>query len=311
MRLRGASAKGRVALALVAALLLVAACAPRSEIRRTEQIQDIIPPTFEVIAGQTSIERFDPPGAGGGLEMVVGTLASNPNQFGITLEAISYEVFLEDKSVVRGGLAPAVFLEAGATVPIRFDIAAELSGRTDLLRAAARSFADRPLRFRIEGTLRFSSASYAFETRTRELVQGATLARQTVQAPLLRLNEAESSVYLLRPDVPVVQLVLQANNPGDIGYFLHGKELQLTLANWPLAKEDMRPVPIAAGQTTRIDIIFYPNVADLSPEARVALEAALAGNATLLRLSGELFMDVLGVDSFQVPDGWFVTGFVY
>lgn len=303
--------KGRVALALVVALMLVAACAPRSEIRRTEQIQDIIPPTFEVIAGQTSIERFDPPGAGGGLEMVVGTLATNPNQFGITLEAISYEVFLEDRSVVRGGLAPAVFLEAGATVPIRFDIAAELSGRTDLLRAAARSFADRPLRFRIEGTLRFSSASYAFETRSRELVQGATLARQTVQGPILRLDETESSVYLLRPDVPVVQLVLQATNPGDIGYFLHGKELQLTLANWPLAKEDMRPVPMAAGQSTRIDIIFYPQVSDLSPEARVALDAALAGNATLLRLTGELFMDVLGVDSFQVPDGWFVTGFVY
>lgn len=293
------------------ACVLLASCAPRSEIRRTEQIQDIIPPTFEVIAGQTSIERFDPPGAGGGLEMVVGTLVTNPNQFGITLEAVTYEVFLEDRAVVRDGLASGVFLEAGGTAPLRFDIAAELSGRTDLLRAAAHSFADRPLRFRIEGTLRFSSASYAFETRTRELVQGSTLARQTVQAPLLRLNEAESNVYLLRPDVPVVQVVLQANNPGDIGYFLYGKELLLSLANWPIAFEDMRPIPIAAGETTRIDIIFYPLVAELEPDARVALEAALEGNATLLRLSGELFMDVLGVDSFPVPEGWFVTGFVY
>ncbi len=304
--------RARVVLAAVlAAGLAITACAPRSEIRRTEQIQDILPPTFEVIAGQTSIERFDPPGAGGGLEMVVGTLVTNPNQFGVLLESVAYEVFLEDRSVVRGAVAPAVFLEPHATAPVRFDIAASLTGSTDLLRAAARSFADRPLRFRIDGTMRFSSAGYAFETRSRELVEGETLARQSVQAPLLRLDETASRVYLLRPDVPVVQVVMQANNPGDIGYFLHGKELLLTLGNWPVAFEDMRPVPIAAGQTTRIDIIFYPQVPDLEREGAVALEAALNGHATLLRLSGELFMDVLGVDSFPVPAGWTVTGFVY
>ena len=72
---------------LLAVLLLLAACAPRTEIRRTEQITDIIPPYFELVPGQTSIERFDPPGAGGGLEMVVGTLVHNPNDFGIRLEA--------------------------------------------------------------------------------------------------------------------------------------------------------------------------------------------------------------------------------
>lgn len=308
MTLRPAS---RAAVFVVALLTVLAACAPRTEIRRTEQISDIIPPTFELVPGQTSIERFDPPGAGGGLEMVVGTLVHNPNDFGVRLESVTYVVFLEDKQMVRGGLAPEIYLEPGATAPLRFEIATALGNQSDLLRAAARAFADRPLQFRIEGTLRFSSASYAFETRNRPLVSGSTLARQTVQAPLLRLDEDESRVFLLRPGVPVAQVVLNANNPGDIGYFLHGKDLVLSLGGWPIAREDMRPVPIAAGETTRIDILFYPNMDDLVDEGLASLTAALAGNTTLLRLEGELYMDVLGVDSFPVPTGWSVTGFVH
>jgi len=296
---------------LLAALLLLAACAPRTDIRRAEQIQDILPPVFELVPGQTSIERFDPPGAGGDLQMVVGSLVRNDNEFGVRLESISYVVFLEGRQMVRGALAPEIFLEPGATAPIAFEVRTALAGQNDLLRAAARAFADRPLEFRIEGTMRFSSAGYAFETRQRLLLEGATLARQTVQAPLLRLDEGASRVFLLRPGVPVAQVALQANNPGDIGYFLHGKDLSLTLGSWPVATEDMRPVPIAAGQTTRIDILFYPLPDALGDEAAAALQAALDGNTILLRLDGELFMDVLGVDSFPVPSGWSVTGFVH
>jgi len=296
---------------LLVTLSLLSACAPRTEIRRTEQITDIIPPVFELVPGQTSIERFDPPGAGGGLEMVVGTLVHNPNDFGIRLEAVSYVVFIEDRQMVRGGLSPEIYLEPGATAPVRFDIVTELGNQNELLRAAARAFADRPLQFRIDGTLRFSSASYAFETRNRQLVVGSTLARQSVQAPLLRLDEDDSRVFLLRPGVPVAQVVLNANNPGDIGYFLHGKDLVLTLGGWPVALEDMRPIPIAAGATTRIDIIFYPQMQELTDDALTALTAALDGSTTLLRVEGELFMDVLGVDSFPVPTGWSVTGFVH
>lgn len=301
-----------LAIFAVATLVLSAmsGCAPRAEIRSAEQIADIAPPTFELIPGRTSIERFDPPGAGGGLAMTVGTLAHNPNAFGIHLDSVTYTVFLEGKQVVKGALAPAVYLEAGATALVEFDIDTELRGSSDLLRAVVRAFADRPLPFRVEGTLRFRSASHAFETRNRVLVDGATLARQTVQAPLLRLDEDASRAFLLQSDVPVVQVVLQAANPGDIGYFLHGKDLTLSLGGWPVARSDMRPVPLAAGEATRIDLLFYPPSDGLEVDALAALQAALDGYATLLRLEGDLSMDVLGVDSFPVPSGWSVTGFI-
>ncbi|HLV11138.1 MAG TPA: LEA type 2 family protein, partial [Trueperaceae bacterium] len=144
-------------LAAAISLALLAACAPRTDIRRTEQIQDILPPVFELVPGQTSIERFDPPGAGGVLEMTVGALVRNPNQFPVRLETVAYTVLLEGRQAVRGALAPDVFLEPDATAPVSFQVTTDLAGRNELFVAAARAFVDRPLEFAVEGTLRFSS----------------------------------------------------------------------------------------------------------------------------------------------------------
>lgn len=307
---RGPAPRALPALLLLALIVTLAGCAPRTEIRSAEPIGPIHPPRFELVPGQTSIERFDPPGAGGGLSMTVATLAHNDNPFPVRLASVDYTVLLQGKPVTKGRLEPDLFLDAGATAPLRFAIETNLKGNTELLRAVVRAFADTPLAFRIEGRMRFTSLSYAFDTQTRVLVDGSTLARQSVAPPRLRLDEGESRVYLLRPGVPVVQAVLQAANPGDIGYFLYGKDLVLTLAGHEMAREDMRPVPLAAGRDGRIDILFYPVPSELPGDAAAALDAALSGIPTLLRVDGSLYMDVLGIDSFEVPGGWGVTGFV-
>lgn len=266
---------------------------------------------FELVQGRTSIERFDPPGAGDQLELTAGAQLRNPNPFGVWVDQITYTVFLQGKRVTRAALAPDLFLEAGATAPVSFDVVASVAGDTELLTAAVRAFADRPLHFQIDGRVSFRTATHQYETRNRTLLEGHAAARQSVEAPLLRIDEAESKVFMVQPGVPVVQVVLRAANPGDVGYFLLGKDLQLSISGWPMATEDMRPVPLAANQTTRIDILFYPQVDELNEDAATALQAALLGHTTLLTLAGELFMDVLGVDSFPVPQGWTVTGFVY
>ena len=296
---------------LLGILLVIAACSPRTEIRQTQAIGSVLPMQFELVEGRTTIERFDPPGAGDQLELTAGAQLRNPNEFGVWIDAITYTVYLEGKRVSRGALAPDTYVEPGATVPVRFDVLTAVAGDNELLTAAVHAFADRPMRFQIDGTVRFRTSTHEYETRNRTLLQGHASARQSVEAPILRVNEAESRVFWVQPGVPVVQVVLQAANPGDVGYFLVGKDLSLSVAGWPMATEDMRPVPLAANQSTRIDMLFYPDVEALSEEAATSLEAALLGHTTLLKLEGQLFMDVLGVDSFPVPAGWSVTGFVY
>src|SRR5690606_33405566 len=206
----------------------------------------VLPMQFELVEGRTTIERFDPPGAGDQLELTAGAQLRNPNEFGVWIDAITYTVYLEGKRVSRGALAPDTYVEPGATVPVRFDVLTSVAGDNELLTAAVHAFADRPMRFQIDGTVRFRTSTHEYETRNRTLLQGHASARQSVEAPILRVNEAESRVFWVQPGVPVVQVVLQAANPGDVGYFLLGKDLSLSVAGWPMATEDMRPVPLAA-----------------------------------------------------------------
>lgn len=292
------------------ALLLVAACAPRTEIRHSEPTLDVEPVRFELNQGRTSVERFDPPGAGGLLEMRVSTQVRNPNPFGLYLDEVSYTVQLEGKQVARGVLAPNAYLEPGATVPMLFEVSTSLTDEPQLLRAAAGAFAGTPLRFKVEGNVRFRTATHSYETRKRTLLEGGALSRQSVVAPIVRIDERATRAFMLQPGVPVVQVVIDAVNPGEIGYFLAGKELTLALSSWEVARQDMAPVPIPAKGSTRIDMLFYPDADSLPGDARTALDNALLGYTTLLRVQGELFMDVLGVDSFAVPGPWGVTGFV-
>jgi len=298
------------ALSAVATLALLAACAPGAAIKSATPLGEIKPPVFELIPVRTTIDRFDPPGAGAGLAMTVATMVHNPNAFPVSLDAVDYQVVLHGDRVATGTLEPRLELDAEGEKALSFQVHADLSGKGGLLRAVARAFSDTPLPFRIEGTLRFSSASYAFETRKTLLLAGSTFARQTVAPPRLTLDEAATRVFMLRPDVPVIQVVVKATNPGDIGYFLYGKDLAVTLAGEPLARQDMRPVPLAAGQDGRIDLAFYPSLGSLDAPGRDALQAALQGVPTLLAVEGRLYMDVLGVDSFEVPPQWEITGFV-
>jgi hypothetical protein len=290
---------------------LLAACVPRSEIRSAQRIGDISPPVFRLVEGQTSVERFDPPGAGGIVALTVGTSVFNPNPFPVKVTAIEYTVALEGRQVTRGKLELDMFLTAEGRAPLRFAIETALRDRPELLREVVRAFTGEPLAFRIEGRMTFNSLAYEFRTNNRLLVEGNTLARETVRAPILRLEESASQAYLLNPEVPVVRLILSISNPGDIGYFLYGKDLALALGGHVVATDDLRPVPLPARSSTQVDIIFYPQRSSLSNEARTALEAALSGIPTGVEMTGRLAMDVLGVDAFAVPDGWKVVGFVY
>ena len=120
----------------LAAVIALSACAPRTEIRRTEQIQDILPPVFELVPGQTSIERFDPPGAGGRLELTVGAQVLNPNEFGVWLDGIDYTVYLEGRAVGRGALAPDVYLEAARRLGVAADRCAAVEDSANGIRSA-------------------------------------------------------------------------------------------------------------------------------------------------------------------------------
>ena len=289
-------------------LIALSACVPA---RRGADSGDVgIPLQFAVVPGQTAIERFDPPGAGATVALTLSAQVTNPNPFGVTLDRVDYEVALRERTVTAGMLEPGTFIGAGEQVPVRFLVSAELAN-PDLMVAVAKAFTTTPLPFRISGTTTFRSERDSFTTPPALLFAGETMARDIVEPPTLRLVEGSGSAFAVRRDAPVVQVTLRATNPGSIGYFLYGQEVEVTLGGAPLVIQDIAPVPLPAGQENTFELLFYPEMSELSFAARDALDAALAGLPTLLEIKGDLLLDVLGVDTYRVERGWRVSGFIY
>ncbi len=296
-------------------ILSLAGCLPfrrtpsaGTAIDRAEPLAPIEP--LILTPGETVIERFNPPGpdSTSTLELTLSTNVQNVNPFAVTLTRIDYELFLQERSVSRGDFTPSLRVESQSEQPLTLALSTPLE-RNDLIKAAAQTFLGTPLSFRLEGTLGFSSDNYGFTTRKLVLLQGELTSRQQLELPDLSLTEGENRAFILREGVPVIRVLLQAENLGDVGYFLYGKDLEVLLNGVPIAKQDVSPIPVQAGQATSFELLFYPALSELGAEATNTLANALNGAETTLTLRGGLFIDVLGVDTFEVSD-WSVTGFL-
>ena len=290
-------------MALAAAWLV--ACAPASveragEITSATPLGDVFAPRFEIEAVATHIERFDPPGAGAGFALAVGSTVRNPNAFPIVLQRVEYTLSIAGETVATGRLEPDLEVSAGERGVLDWTIAADLTGRRGLWSAVVGAYAGTPLPFELEGRLVFASQSYVFTTGTRALMRGTALAREAVRPPILRLDGVRSRIALVRSDAPVAVLTLVAVNPGDVGYFLSARDVVLELDGHTLARIDLGPVPMPAGETIRTEITFLIDRARLSADAEAALAAVLAGQRGAVRVKGSFVYDVLGVDSFAV-----------
>jgi hypothetical protein len=118
----------------------------------------------------------------------------------------------------------------------------------------------------------------------------------------------------------VLRVAIQATNPGDVGYFLSGRDVVVALGVPRATSEDavravnpaevldllevgrldVAPLPVPAGATVRADLLVYVDPTGLSPAALRRLEAVLAGVPTPFSIVGAWAYDVLGVDSFTL-----------
>lgn len=313
-------------------VLLLAACVPRTvnEITDATPLVDVVAPRFAVDGRATRIERFDPPGAGAGLQAALAVSVSNPNEFGIVLERVEWTLRLAGRAVASGVLEPALAVPGGAEVPFGWVADASLADARELWGPVVGAFAGRPLPFEVEGRLRFVSEVYAFTSGVRTLFAGELVARQTVRAPRFALHEGGHEATAVRPDAPVLRIALSLTNPGDVGYFVSGRDVRIALgvprsspgdatrAVTPeealdlleVGRVDLAPVPVPAGATVRTDLLVYVDPAGLSTAAARRLEAALSGVPTPFSVDGAWAYDVLGVDSFVLESGPELLGLI-
>ena len=323
----------RVSRPVVLLALLIAslsACVPGAvgEITEVTPVVDVVAPRLLVDAAGTRIERFDPPGAGAGLWLTLAVTVANPNPFDLVIERISYELMLEGDTVAMATLEPRLLVPAMGTTPWSWSVEASLAELPRLWAAVVGTFAGAPLAFEVEGRMRFVSEVFAFTTGVRPLFAGELAARQAVEPPRLSIVADRQEVLVARPDAPALRFAIEVTNPGDVGYFVSARGVQLALlvprdagedaasavAGAPAAPSaaqlaealvvgvvDLAPLPVPAGATVTTDLVVVLDPARLPAAAVARLEALLAGHPTPFVVDGPFVYDVLGIDSFRVP----------
>lgn len=313
------------ALLAVAAAAALTACVPRvvGEITDMSPVVDVVAPRFVLDPRETRIERFDPPGAGAGLVVDLSVVVSNPNTFDLLLESVDYRLLLAGERAHAEVLEPRLSVPALGSARLRWRLEASLADQPRLWRAVVGSFAGDPLPFVIEGRLRFLSEVFVFSTGVRPLVSGVLRARQAIEPPQIAVVAGSEEVVVARADAPALRFSLELRNPGDVGYFVSARGLALGLVAaaydasgallpptdderagaTPVAVLDLPPVPLPAGATVRRELVVVLDLERLSTEGRAWVEALVAGGPARLVVDGPFVYDVLGADSFEVPDG--------
>lgn len=300
----------RLTAVLFTVAAVLAACAPRTGEPASGELgaRGTIAPVFAIDDSSTGVTRFDPPGTGSLVTLEVGYSVSNANPFDLMIDVLEYSATIEGRPVGSGTRVVGVTIGAGETAELVFNLQASLGGNPDLLRAVARSFSGRPLDVKLEGRARFLSDAQGSSGHTNFTLRGAARATEEVRAPDIGFNSVVSGAFMLRPGMPVVRVVLIASNPGDIGYFLHSKDLRLVSDGTVLATQDLLPTPIAAHSQGRLELLFYPQQAGLDASQLRVLSDLLGTGQQHVTVEGDLFMDVLGVDTFAVPGGLRASG---
>lgn len=289
---------------------LLSSCLPRTAPLRVEPKVDIIPLVFSLQPEATIIESFDPPGAGSQLDLKLGILVKNPNSFAINLRKLNYQLALAGTRIETNELEPNYYIRAYGEVPISIQVKASVEGKSKLIKAIARAFTGVNIDFSLDGQTVFESLTHEFKSSPETLVSGKIAVRNEVLLPLMSVNTVETSVYLLRADAPVIKVNIWAQNPGEVGYFIYGQEVNLNLDGEILMSQDIALNALPANQVTNIEIFFYPDMDYISESLKGKINAALAGTAIAFSLTGDILIDVLGIDTYRAADGWNVYGTV-
>ncbi|CAN5801978.1 LEA type 2 family protein [soil metagenome] len=141
----------------MAATLMLGGCA-------TLGLGDVIqPPRFHSVDGQDAELRLVPPSVGrplGGATLRIWTRVENPNSFGLTLAALSGNLFLENQqaAAVEFPLGLPLTARGDAVIPLDINISfADVAGMVD---AAQRILTQNRVAYRLDGMLSVDAAPF-------------------------------------------------------------------------------------------------------------------------------------------------------
>lgn len=295
----------RLLLPSLLVLLALAGCLPRASLPQGSQIPELTAPLVSVTPGAATVVSLDPPGSGARVGVRVPVTVTNPGSRPLELRSFGYTPELGATPGQAGrfrehGTLPLV-LAPGATIRLSLLLSGDLRRDAALLQEAAAAFRDgNPgLAWSVRGTLTFTADGHPFTEEQEVNLSGTAKPEGGPELPELQIRPAESAAWDTGAQEAHVRLVMEARNPGPVGYLLQARDLRLFVDGLELAGQALAPVPLAAGESAVFALPFRLGHRSLSAGARTALSDLLSGREVEVTVQGELQVDVLGLDSFR------------
>lgn len=253
--------------------------------------------------GDARLERFDPPGAGDALEATIDVTYVNPNTFDVRLRSVTVALDLADDTVYEERLEVDLLLPGGGSVDDVLAVSVPSPRAPATIVAVASAFVGEPLTWRLRGPMAFTAGGFRFDVADRTWAEGVIVPTSTLTIPAFTVGDGGVTTYALRPGTTVVDVAVDVTNAGDIGTFLVGRDVTLSIDDVPIAVSDVGPVPLPAGATRSLVWSFPYDLGAATDEAASAWERWTAGSEVRVTLTGAMTVDVLGVASIPLA-GW-------
>lgn len=255
-------------------------------------------PTFRLIGDGSGLVRLDPPGVGSGAAVFRFNLeVTNPNPFALTLAGIDFDLAINGRRAASSSFVGGIALAPRGTSPLALEVSVPLAEGLQLLGDLVRLIAGEPTSYALQGTVIVDLLG------ARQRLPAVTLASGTISQPLalvmprVSFNAELSGLRELSLTRAVVEIALDLENPGPLGYRFRAPEVTLELAGAAIGTGRVVTQPVAAFASAPLLLRFEFNPLTFGPALAAQLTALSAGSTVQVRVSGDVVLELPGITS--------------
>lgn len=267
-------------LALLTLALLLTACVPGA----TSLVQA---PQFRLLTQDSGLVRLNPPGVGSpSATFLLNLEVKNPNAFGLSLEGLDFDLFVNDKRSVRGSFTEGFTLAANGSTRLPLEVDVPLERGISLLADLAGLIVGEPTRYRLDGTVALEILGTRQQLPSATLVSGTLVQPIRLAAPEVRFVSEGSGLRDVGLTRATVEVQLELANPTPLGYVFRAPELDMRLGGTRVGVGRAVTQALPAGGNAPLSLQIDVNPIALASQlanlqAGRGLEFSLLGGFTL------------------------------
>lgn len=264
-------------------------------------------PEFRLISEGSGLQSINPSGVGSSEAVFLFYLeASNPTPLTMTMQGLDFDFYINRRYIADGRTATGITLPAGGSSRIPVEIRIPLEKNFTLLTDFIGLVTGQRTSYRIDGTVVLDLFGFQQALPKVTLVEGDLQGAFPLQIPNFTFLPEASGIHVGLGTVGI-QVGMQVNNPGPMGYILRAPDLHLKLGNTRLAVGQIVEVPIPAFGSAVIPIRLDVNALQLASDIA---SFGLSGGVNM-ELSGSFGLDVPGITQGNFPVQTLLSGLLF